>query len=758
MAGWLTFLCAMLRGIMGQSYAMNKRIERPPLPSPRSRGETVVPSPATGRVGVEAFPLSLPPLSEAVLSRRAVEGWGRGWGRGVPFAFLALFVFTTAGVSFGQTITTIAGNGTQGFAGDGGPATSASLTPAGVCVDGSGNIYIADDVNNRIRKVSPSGIISTIAGNGNYGFSGDGGPATSASLAQPLGVFVDGLGNIYIADTDNRRIRKVSPSGVITTIAGNGNAGFSGDGGPATSTSLYNPRGVFVDGSGNIYIADQGNYRIRRVSPSGTISTIAGTGTRGFSGDGGPATSADLYTPAGVCVDDLGNIYIAEAGYSINRIRKVSSSGIITTIAGIGTGSGIPGFSGDGGPATSADLYTPTGVFVDGPGNVYIADQSNSRIRKVSPSGTISTIAGNGTNGFSGDGGIATSASLSSPSGVFVDESGNIYIADLNNRRIRKVAAQDVTPPAAPTGLTATPGNSQAVLNWTANTEPDLSHYVLYRSTTNNFTPASSDSIARVNKPATTYTNTGLSNGTYYYKIAAADSTGNKSGASGQASVTIAGTFTTTSASLPFGNVNIGASSQQTFWVKNTGNGDLSVTTISTSAPFSALPATGQTLAPGDSLTVTVTFSPTAVGAASGSVSILHGGTNTTSPATVSLSGTGVQPVPVISLSATTVNAETVTKGSSGTATFRVKNIGGGALTVSGIASGNSQFTVSPTSLNVAAGDSQTVTVTFAPTKVGWEQSTLTITHNASGSPATVTANGIGRISPKTSAFVRKCV
>jgi sugar lactone lactonase YvrE len=340
-------------------------------------------------------------------------------------------------VTLAGVISTVAGNGTWGFAGDGGPATAAQLnSPWGIAEDGGGNIYIADMSNNRIRKVTPAGVISTVAGNGNSGFSGDGGPATSAGLNYPSGVAVDAAGNFYIADFNNNRIRKVTVGGVISTVAGNGTAGFGGDGGYATSAQLRYPYGVAVDAAGNLYIADSSNSRIRKVTSGGVISTVAGNGTYGFSGDGGPAASAGLYYPRGVLLDAGGNLFIADA-YN-NRIRKVTSGGVISTVAG----NGAAGFSGDGGPATSAELYLACGVAVDTGGNLYIADYANSRIRKVTPAGVISTVAGNGNSGFSGDGGPATSAQIFYPTGVVVDSGGSLYIADYNNSRIRKV-----TPP-----------------------------------------------------------------------------------------------------------------------------------------------------------------------------------------------------------------------------------------------------------------------------------------------------------------------
>jgi uncharacterized protein (TIGR03437 family) len=336
----------------------------------------------------------------------------------------------------GGTITTVAGNGNQGFSGDGGPATSASLNDLrGLAVDSAGNLYIADTGNNRIRKVS-GGRITTAAGNGNGNFSGDGGPAASASLTHPFGVTVDSAGNLYIADTYNGRIRKVS-GGTITTVAGNGSFGFYGDGGPATSASLYLAYAVAVDSTGNLYIADGViSGRIRKVS-GGTITTIGGNGAYRFSGDGGPATGASLNGPGGVAVDSTGNLYIADSAN--NRIRKVSG-GKVTTVAG----NGAYGFSGDGGPATSASVAEPLGVAVDSAGNLYIADFLNSRIRKLS-GGTIATVAGNGNQGFSGDGGPATGASLNGPSGVAVDSAGNLYIADYYNNRVRKVSGGTIT-------------------------------------------------------------------------------------------------------------------------------------------------------------------------------------------------------------------------------------------------------------------------------------------------------------------------
>ncbi len=553
-------------------------------------------------------------------------------------------------------ISTFAGTGTPGFGGDGGSATSSLLSfPQGVAADGSGNVYIADTFNHRVRKVDSSGTISTFAGTGMRGFGGDGGSATSSMLALPVGVAVDSSGNVYIVDWFNHRVRKVDSSGNITTFAGSGtfphNAGFGGDGGSATSSLLSSPRGVAVDGSGNVYIADRTNNRVRKVDSSGTITTFAGTGTSGFGGDGGSATSSMLALPVGVAVDGSGNVYIADQGnnrirkvdssgtistilaapaidtpqgvavdgsgnvyvaefsrvlkmdaltnevstlaagsfgigldgvpaassylafprgvaadgsgnvyisdsrrirkvdssgvistvavrggagvavdrsgdvyfahaladrdeavskvgpsgnvsrvagggsggdgalatssylwftwgvavdgsdnvyiaeYDLSRIRKVDASGIISTFAGwSGTGF-MEGFSGDGGSATSSLLSSARGVAVDGSGNVYIADTGNHRIRKVGASGLISTFAGSGTTtvgGFGGDGGAATSARLDNPYGVAVDGSGNVYIADRGNNRVRKVDASGIISTFAGTGQTGFGGDGGA--------------------------------------------------------------------------------------------------------------------------------------------------------------------------------------------------------------------------------------------------------------------------------------------------------
>jgi len=329
-------------------------------------------------------------------------------------------------------ITTVAGGGSSGL-GDGSLATYASLDfPYGAAFDANGNLYIADMYDKRIREVTTSGMITTVAGNGNITFGGDGGPATSASLYYPSGVAFDAVGNLYIADQIHNRIRKVAGNGIITTVAGNGGGGYFGDEGVATNANLNNPTGVALDSVGNLYISDQNNERIRKVTTNGIIMTVAGNGTGKFAGDGGAATNASLWYPTGVVLDAFGNLYIADNDN--NRIRMVQTNGIITTVAGGGS-SGL----GDGGAATNASLHYPSGVNLDIYGNLYIADYSNSRIRKVATNGIITTVAGNGSSGYNGDGEAATNAELYFPAGVSLDASGNLYIADRNNNRLRKV-------------------------------------------------------------------------------------------------------------------------------------------------------------------------------------------------------------------------------------------------------------------------------------------------------------------------------
>jgi trimeric autotransporter adhesin len=413
-------------------------------------------------------------------------------------------VAASSGTFYGKAMTkgaiyTVAGNGTHGFSGDGRAATSAEINgPVGVVVDGSGNLVIADTDNNRVRVVAASsgtfygqamttGDIYTVAGNGIRGFGGDGGPASGAALFQPRGVVVDRSANLVIVDSGNQRVRVVATSngtfygqtmttGNIYTVAGNGTAGYLGEGKPALSAELFYPRGIAVDGAGNLVIADRYNNRIRVVAAStatfygqpmtkGDIYTVAGNGVRGFAGDRHAATSAELFRPRGVAMDRSGNLVIADTGNRRVRVVAASSglfygqtmtSGNIYTVAGNGSGGFGGGYSGDGGPATGAELTQPRGLVVDGSGNLVIADSGNNRIRVVATStgtfygqammgGDMYTVAGNGAPRYSGDGGPAPNAGLFHPGGVVVDGAGNLVIADRYNNRVRVVAVSSGT-------------------------------------------------------------------------------------------------------------------------------------------------------------------------------------------------------------------------------------------------------------------------------------------------------------------------
>jgi ribosomal protein S11 len=384
---------------------------------------------------------------------RASAGRGRRGVWSVPLAFAALLLlWAPAAPAATNNIFTVAGTGTAGFSGDGGPAPAAGINmPSGVAATADGGFLIADTFNHRVRRVSPAGTITTVAGTGAAGFSGDGGPAVAAELDSPDGVAATADGGFLIADTFNNRVRRVSPAGTITTVAGTGTAGFSGDGGPATAAELSAPVAVAATADGGFLIADANNNRVRRASPAGTITTVAGTGTAGFSGDGGPATAAEISDPEGVAATADGGFLIADTAN--NRVRRVSPAGTITTVAGTGTA----GFSGDGGPAIAAELDSPEGVAATADGGFLIADTGNNRVRRVSPAGTITTVAGSGTAGFSGDGGPATAAELNGPNEVAATAEGGFLIADTANSRVRFVDA-DLRFPQGPPGPTGPAG------------------------------------------------------------------------------------------------------------------------------------------------------------------------------------------------------------------------------------------------------------------------------------------------------------
>ncbi len=459
-------------------------------------------------------------------------------------------------------ISTVAGNGNAGYSGDTGTAIGAQLRgPKTTVVDGSGNLYIADSLNNRIRRVDGfTGLISTVAGTGVATFSGDGSAAVSAGINQPGGLELDAIGNLYIADTGNNRVRKLTAStGVISTVAGNGTAPFSGDGSAATSAGISGPLGLALDASGNLYIADTGNNRVRKLTAAtGVISTVAGNGTATFGGDGSPAVSAGIGGPSGIALDAANNLYIADTGN--NRIREVNAAtGVISTIAGNGNAT----FAGDNGSAVTAGLNGPSGIALDAANNIYVADTANNRVRKIDgTTGNVLTVAGAGNPVYNGDGGPAVNAGLNKPTGVGLDLSGNLYIADSANQAVRKVGGlmfgQTISFPAL-SGVTL--GSSPITVSATASS----GLAVAFASTTASVCALSGTTVTILGAGLCSITATQQGNGNYAAATpvvesftvsapsnASALAVGNGTGATGQA-VEIPIQLTSTGSASPVG-------------------------------------------------------------------------------------------------------------------------------------------------------------------------------------------------------------
>ncbi len=348
---------------------------------------------------------------------------------------LLAFITGLGFVTKAQIINTIAGIGTKTYSGDNGQATAAGLYyPIATYVDpATNNIYICDNYNNAVRMINPAGVITTVAGTGAAGYNGDNIQATAAELDQPISARIDASGNLIIADAYNNRVRMVNKSGIITTIAGTGTGGYAGDNGQATAAELHVPSGIAIDATGNIFISDAYNYVIRKINTLGVITTVSGTHVNGYNGDGIQATTAEMGITGDIFIDKANNLYIPDVSNS--RLRKVNAAGIITTIAGTTTA----GYNGDGIQATTANINGPSSVSLDSIGNIYFTDELNERIRMINTSGIVSTIAGNGTTGYNGDGIQATSAELNKPHGIWVNKYGSIYISDYWNNRVRAI-------------------------------------------------------------------------------------------------------------------------------------------------------------------------------------------------------------------------------------------------------------------------------------------------------------------------------
>ena len=636
----------------------------------------------------------------------------------------------------------------------GAPATGVELNyPYGVADDSSGNIYVGDSHNYMVREVVKStGLVNFFAGDGTYGYTGDGGAATSAEITYPFGVAKDSTGNVYVADTYNCLVRRVNTAGTISTFAGlvvtnSPRCGYSGDGGSATGAELYQPYGVAVDSKNSVYIADYSEHVIRRVT-SGTITTIAGIGgIAGYSGDGGLATNALLYQPVAVAVDPAGNVFIAD--YNNCRIREISvATGLINTVAGTGNCA----FTGDG-LAIANGIGYPQGIAVDANDNLFISDY-NERVRWVSPNGIMTTVAGNGVAGFSGDGGSATAAELYEPTGVVLDSSGNILVSDYNNGRVRSISAFPALGTSAGNlsfGLTAVGSTSSPEsLTLSAYGPVTISNI----STSTNFSEADDCPSSMTNGTVCTMyvyfvpTASGNLNGNVTVNTNGFFSQTNTVNLSGLGS-----SMSLTGAPLSFGNQLVKTTSaSKTVTVTNTGTATITMGAITLTdttdytLATNTCPASGKTLAGGASCTISVTFGPKSTGSKRGSVVINDSDPST--PQLIGLSGTGTSNV---SLSLTSVTFAATAVGATSAATkITLTNNTGVSVTMSTPAITVTGPFLSPSSttctngLVVASKGTCVINVEFKPTAVGFALGTLSVNDSDVTSPQSVALQGNG--------------
>lgn len=443
----------------------------------------------------------------------------------VRWQYLSGATRRSARIDAASAISTLVGDGSTSSTGDGGPSTSATVNgPIGAAVDAAGNVYVTESLGCRVRRISPAGVISTFAGTGVCtSTTGDGGPATSATFEEPGAVAIGRDGSVYVDDWTGNRVRRIAPDGTITTVVGTGAAGSTGDGGAATAATLNQPRGLAVDEAGNLYVSEHSGHRIRRITPAGIITTYAGTGASGSTGDGGAATAATLSGTRGLWVGPDGSLYIADKDGC--RVRRVDPAGVISTV--VGTGACATGA--DGGAATSTAVFNPYGITGDDLGNLYVSTLGDHRVRRIDPNGTITTIAGTGTATSTGDGGAAGSATLSSPYLVALDRSGRLVVVERFGKRVRMLAHSGAAIPTAATITTATAGDGQVSLAWTAagndytGTAP--SSYTVTASGTSAVGGTPTTSATGVGT-ATSVTLTGLVNGyTYTFKVVASYAT-----------------------------------------------------------------------------------------------------------------------------------------------------------------------------------------------------------------------------------------
>ena len=679
-------------------------------------------------------------------------------------------------VIYPGVISTYAGTGSWNYSGDNQLATGATFAnPQGVAVDAVGNLYIADSLNQVVRKISiATGVISTVAGVPPIaGNSGDGGPATEAKLNTPTSVAIDGAGNLYIADKGNNLIREVNTTtGIITTVVGGAHASSGsdglGDGGLATAALLSGPSDVATDAAGNLYIADSFHGLIRRVDAvSGVITAIAGggtaTGTDGV-GDGALATQARLNNPTSIAVDAAGNLYIADTGH--NMIRFVNAaSGLITAIAG----NGSPGYNGDLGPGASASLHSPNCVRLDAANNIYIADYGNNAIRQVQgASGTINTIAGNGAYGYYGDGGTSTAANMANPSGLALDAAGSLYIADNGNNVIRKVVFQSRALAfgttnvglASPAQLLTVENIGNSALNFssialTGNFRQLSSGYVDC-SSASSVAAGSSCTISVAFVPTTTFSLSG--------NVSITTNALNLSSPAPVATLMGNGAFgpvpnvALSAANLTFGSQNIGVSKVLSpVIVTNSGNAILGISNIwvtgANATDFNAATTCGAVLGVGASCTVTVTFTPTALGTRS--ATLVFNDSVASAPQSVNLSGIGVLAARA-SLSSMSLTFTGQAIGwTSGAQTINLTSNGNTALSIFGVSlSGPNagDFKLTTTCGGVlAVGSNCTASVSLSPSGMGSRTAFLTFTNSAPDSPQVVAITGTGLGSPQIS-------
>jgi sugar lactone lactonase YvrE len=705
-------------------------------------------------------------------------------------------VAAVTGTYFGQSITagnidTVAGNSHFSFSGDGGPATNAVVgVPAGLSSDAAGNLYFADQsptsVVREVLAAAPHNI-QTVAGEAdNNGYGGDGGPAATGLINQPFGVFVDHSGNLFIADTANNVIREIPAvtangmtAGDIYTIAGTGTAGFTGDTGLATAALLNAPEGVAVDQAGNIFIADTGNSAIREIPvatangmTAGHIYTIAGTlNTSGSTGDGAAAADALLNHPNSVFVDLSNNIFITDTGNdTVREIAAITAgsmtAGSIYTVAGTPT---TAGFSGDGGLATAAQLSVPFGIYVDGAGNLFIADTGNNVVRKVTAStGNISTVVGDNTAGFSGDGGPATSAEMIQPLGLAGGLAGNLLISDSGNSRVRSV-----TNLLNSAHLTATPNplafGSQAENTASAALVVTLTNTGTSSLTVTNFTVGGAnagDFVATSPSPTCTgatlaaaatctinviFTPTTLTAETAQISIT--------DDANSPVLVNLTGTgalptATPSPTSIAFGNQIINTTSPaQMVTITNSSAVTLTITSVAVTGgnagDFAQTNTCSTPVAAGGTCTISVTFTPTAVGARASAVLVTDNAAN--SPQSIALSGTGVATAAVVSLNPTSLTFTSQNTGTTSAAkTVVLTNTGNATLTITSIAVGGANagdFAQTNTcGASVAASGTCTISVTFSPTAAGARTASVLLTDNANGSPQSILLTGTGAV------------